>query len=185
MLCRSLRASQSLICIAPPAASLALTLNTHRMASSWGFATSVIHKGQAPDPTTGAIAIPISLSTTFAQATPGAPPGKSSDLSYGKGFEYSRTNNPTRAAFETAFAASESAKHGLAFASGMAATATVLHLLEAGNHILCIDDVYGGTQRYFRLVRAAQEGAGRCRAVRPLHAALLPRRSPSPRTAWT
>ena len=85
-------------------------------------------------------------------ACTGAPPGAASDLSYGKGFEYARTNNPTRAAFETALAASEHAKHGLAFSSGMAATATALHLLKAGNHILCIDDVYGGTQRYFRLV---------------------------------
>ena len=122
-------------------------------AAKLGVATSVIHTGQSPDPTTGAVAIPISLSTTFAQATPGAPPGVGSELSYGKGFEYSRTNNPTRAAFELAFAASERAKHGLAFASGMAATVTLLHLLEAGNHIICIDDVYGGTQRYFRLVR--------------------------------
>lgn len=73
-------------------------------------------------------------------------------LSFGKGFEYARTNNPTRAAFELAFAASERAAHGLAFASGMAATVTVLHLLQTGQHIVCIDDVYGGTQRYFRTV---------------------------------
>jgi cystathionine gamma-lyase len=82
----------------------------------------------------------------------GAPPGMGTHLSFGKGFEYARTNNPTRAAFELAFAASERAAHGLAFASGMAATVTVLHLLQTGQHIVCIDDVYGGTQRYFRTV---------------------------------
>jgi cystathionine gamma-lyase len=72
--------------------------------------------------------------------------------SYGKGYEYSRTNNPTRAAFEMAVAGAENGKHALAFGSGMAATTSLLHLLSSGDHVISIDDVYGGTQRYFRKV---------------------------------
>lgn len=121
-------------------------------AATPGFATRVIHVGSEPDPTTGAVVVPISLATTFAQPTPGAAPGKGSELSYHRGFEYSRTGNPTRAAFERALAAAERGKHGVAFASGMAATVTLLHLLKAGDHVVCIDDVYGGTQRYFRRI---------------------------------
>lgn len=85
-----------------------------------GFGTRVIHAGSAPDPITGAVAVPISLATTFAQSSPGVPNGRDSALSYGKGFEYSRTGNPTRAAFEQAVAAAEGAKFCAAFASGMA-----------------------------------------------------------------
>lgn len=119
-----------------------------------GFATNIIHVGSEPDAQTGAVAVPISLATTFAQPSPGVPPGQNLDSSYHKGFEYSRTGNPTRAAFERAVAAAESAKHAVAFASGMAATTTILHMLKSGDHVVCIDDVYGGTQRYFRRVAA-------------------------------
>jgi len=76
--------------------------------------------------------------------------GAGHELSYGKGYEYSRTNNPTRASFEKALAGAEAAKHALAFGSGMAATTSLIHLLKTGDHVISIDDVYGGTQRYFR-----------------------------------
>lgn len=112
--------------------------------------TRLIHVGQEPDPVTGAVCVPISMATTFAQKTPGLPSGQESSLSYGKGYEYSRTGNPTRAAFEQAVASAESGKYAVAFASGMAATTALIHLLESGDHVVCIDDVYGGTQRYFR-----------------------------------
>ena len=120
--------------------------------TSMGFGTRVIHAGQEPDAATGAIAVPISLSTTFAQASPGTLTGINNPLSLGKGFEYSRTGNPTRAAFEKAVASAEGAAYGVAFASGMAATSTIIHLLKSGDSVVCIDDVYGGTQRYFRRV---------------------------------
>lgn len=112
------------------------------MASYQGFASKAIHAGQEPDPRTGAVTVPISLATTFAQPVPGQH----------LGWEYSRTGNPTRDAFETQIAALENAKYGLAFASGSAATATVLHLLPAGSHVITVDDIYGGTQRYFRRI---------------------------------
>lgn len=123
-----------------------------------GFGTRVIHVGSDPDPVTGAVCVPISMATTFAQPSPGVPPGRDTGLSYHKGFEYSRTCNPTRAAFEQAFASAEKAKYGLAYSSGLAATNTLLHMLKTGDHVVCIDDVYGGTQRYFR--RIATEVSG-------------------------
>lgn len=126
--------------------------------ASYDQATNLVHVGSEPDPVSGAVAVPISLATTFAQVSPGVPSGKESELSYHKGFEYSRTNNPTRAAFERAIAASEFGKHGLSYASGMAATVAILHLLKAGDHVVCIDDVYGGTQRYFRRIAAPTYG---------------------------
>lgn len=109
--------------------------------TSQGFATKAIHAND-PEPTTGAVTVPISLATTFAQAGPGN----------FRGFEYSRTGNPTRKAFEEAVAAIENGKYGFAFASGSAATGTILQMLESGSHIISVDDVYGGTQRYFRRV---------------------------------
>lgn len=111
-----------------------------------------MHVGSEADPVTGAVTVPISLATTFAQSSPGLATGASSLNSHGKGFEYGRTNNPTRAAYERALAAAEGGKHGLAFASGMAATVTCMHMLSSGDHVVCIDDVYGGTQRYFRRI---------------------------------
>ena len=111
-----------------------------------------MHVGSEADPVTGAVTVPISLATTFAQSSPGLATGASSLNSHGKGFEYGRTNNPTRAAYERALAAAEGGKHGLAFASGMAATVTCTHMLSSGDHVVCIDDVYCGTQRYFRRI---------------------------------
>jgi len=107
-----------------------------------GFATRAIHAGQPPDPTTGAVCVPISLATTYAQDSPGDH----------KGYEYSRSGNPTRDAFEACVASCENAKYGIAFASGSAATVTIINLLQSGDHVVTIDDVYGGTNRYFRRV---------------------------------
>ena len=126
--------------------------------SGLGFGTKVIHVGSEPDQITGAVAVPISLATTFAQQGPGVVAGKENPNSYGKGFEYSRTGNPTRGAFEQAVAAAEGAKYCAAFASGMAATVTILHMFQHGDHVAVIDDVYGGTQRYFRRIAAPNYG---------------------------
>ena len=108
-----------------------------------GFATRAIHAGQSPDPTTGAVMPPIYAVSTYAQESPGVH----------KGFEYSRTQNPTRMAWERCIADLESGTEGFAFASGMAATATLLELLDSGDHVLALDDLYGGTFRLFERVR--------------------------------
>ena len=105
--------------------------------STWGFETAAIHAGQEPDPVTGAVVPPISLSTTFQQAQVGQH----------RGYEYSRSGNPTRTAYETQVAALEGAVHGLAFASGLAAEDNVLRLLAAGERVLLGNDAYGGTYR--------------------------------------
>ncbi len=104
-----------------------------------GFGTRAIHAGQSPDPSTGAIMTPVYLTSTYVQDGPGNH----------KGFEYSRTQNPTRLALERNIAALESGTHGLAFASGLAATSTILQLLQAGDHVIASDDLYGGTFRLF------------------------------------
>ena len=101
---------------------------------------------------TGAVVQPISLATTFRQETPGQATAPDDPNSFGKGYEYSRTGNPTRGAFERAVAAAERALYCVAFASGSAATSAVLHLLRHGDRVVCVDDVYGGTQRYFRRI---------------------------------
>jgi cystathionine gamma-lyase len=101
------------------------------------FETKAIHAGQQPDPTTGAVMTPVYLTSTYAQSGPGEH----------KGFEYSRTRNPTRDALQGCLAALENGKHALAFASGLAATDAVLHLLSAGDHVVLSDDLYGGTFR--------------------------------------
>lgn len=106
------------------------------------FETKVIHAGQMPDPSTGAIMPPIYQTSTYVQEAPGKH----------KGYEYSRSSNPTRKALEANLAALENAKFGLAFASGCAAMTTVMHLFKNGDHIICSDDVYGGTYRLFTKV---------------------------------
>ncbi len=103
------------------------------------FDSLAIHAGQEPDPTTGAIMTPVYLTSTYVQAGPGEH----------KGFEYSRTHNPTRNALEACIAALEGAQHGLCYASGLAATDNLMHLLDAGDHVVVGDDVYGGTFRIF------------------------------------
>lgn len=112
------------------------------------FATRTIHGGQAPDPLTGAVMPPIYATSTFAQESPGVH----------KGYEYSRSGNPTRQAFERAIADLESGSQGFAFASGLAAIATVLELLDAGDHVIAADDLYGGSFRLFDKVRRRSAG---------------------------
>ena len=107
--------------------------------SAWGFETRAIHVGQEPDEATGAITVPIHLATTFEQSAPGQH----------RGYEYSRTSNPTRAALERTLAGLEGATHGFAFASGMAAEDTLVGLLRPGDHVVLGNDAYGGT---FRLI---------------------------------
>jgi cystathionine gamma-synthase len=107
--------------------------------TGWGFETRAIHAGQDPDPTTGAVVVPIGLSTTFAQE----------EVGKHRGYEYARSGNPTRTAYETQIAALEGAAHGLAFASGLAAEDNVLRLVPSGGRVLLGNDAYGGT---FRLI---------------------------------
>ena len=104
-----------------------------------GFATRAVHSGQEPDAETGAVVPPLHLATTFAQESPGRH----------RGFEYSRSDKPSRRRLEQCLAALEGAKHGFAFASGLAATTTLLLLLDPGDHVVFTEDVYGGTFRLF------------------------------------
>jgi cystathionine gamma-lyase len=113
-----------------------------------GFATRTIHAGQSPDPTTGAVMQPIYATSTYAQESPGKH----------KGYEYSRTQNPTRMAYERCVADLENGKQGYAFASGLAATATILDLLDSGSHVVAMDDMYGGSYRLFERVRKRSAG---------------------------
>jgi len=113
-----------------------------------GFATRTIHAGQQPDPTTGAIMTPIYATSTYVQESPGVH----------KGYEYSRSQNPTRMAFEACVADLESGTKGFAFASGLAAMATILELLDGGGHIVAADDLYGGSYRLFENVRRRTAG---------------------------
>ncbi len=106
------------------------------------FNTRAIHAGQAPEEKTGAVIVPVFQTSTYAQQSPGVHTG----------FEYSRTHNPTRDALEECIAALEGGNYGIAFASGLAAEDTIMHLLEAGDEIVCTDDVYGGTYRQFEKV---------------------------------
>jgi cystathionine gamma-lyase len=108
------------------------------------FATKAIHVGQEPDKTTGATIVPIYETSTYTQPAPGQH----------LGYDYSRTINPTRVALERCLASLENAQHGLAFASGMAATAATMNLLSAGDHVVVTDDLYGGTFRLFDKVLA-------------------------------
>lgn len=112
------------------------------------FATRTIHAGQTPDPSTGAIMQPIYATSTYVQSSPGVH----------QGYEYSRTQNPTRMAYERCVADLESGSHGFAFASGMAATGTILELIDSGSHVVAMDDLYGGTRRLFSGVRSRSAG---------------------------
>jgi cystathionine gamma-lyase len=111
--------------------------------TSHRFSTRCIHAGQEPDPTTGAVMPPIYTTSTYAQSSPGVH----------KGYDYSRTKNPTRNAWERCIADLEGGLRGFAFASGMAATSTLIELLDAGSHIVAMNDLYGGTFRLFERVR--------------------------------
>lgn len=113
-----------------------------------GLGTLAIHGGQSPDPSTGAVMPPIYATSTYAQRSPGEH----------QGFEYSRSHNPTRFAYERCIAALEGGTRGYAFASGLAATSTVLEMLDSGSHVIAMDDVYGGTYRLFERVRRHSAG---------------------------
>ena len=116
--------------------------NANTTEPRYGFETRAIHAGQPPDPATGAVNVPVYLTSTYVQE----------GLGRHKGYEYSRTGNPTRTALEQCVASLEEGKYGLAFASGMAAETTLMYLFSPGDHILVADDVYGGTYRLFERV---------------------------------
>ncbi len=113
-----------------------------------GLGTLAIHAGQSPDPSTGAVMTPIYATSTYVQSSPGVH----------QGFEYSRTHNPTRFAYERCAAALEGGTRGFAFASGLAATSTLLELLDSGDHVVAMDDLYGGSYRLFERVRRRSAG---------------------------
>lgn len=112
------------------------------------FATRVIHAGQQPEPVTGAIMPPIFATSTYVQASPGVH----------KGYDYSRSGNPTRAAFEDCVADLENGKAAFAFSSGLGASSTLLELLDSGDHVVAMDDLYGGSNRLFNRVRSRSAG---------------------------
>jgi cystathionine gamma-lyase len=112
------------------------------------FATRCVHAGQQPDPTTGAVMMPIYTTSTYVQQSPGVH----------KGYDYARTKNPTRMAFERCIADLEGGSAAFAFASGIAAIATALECLDAGSHIIAVDDLYGGSRRLFERVRRRSAG---------------------------
>lgn len=116
--------------------------------SRLALGTLAIHGGQSPDPSTGAVMTPIYATSTYAQRSPGEH----------QGFEYSRSHNPTRFAYERCVAELEGGTRGFAFASGLAATSTLLELLDSGSHVIAMDDVYGGTYRLFERVRRRSAG---------------------------
>ena len=132
------------------------------------LATRAIHAGQQPDPSTGAIMTPIYATSTYVQRSPGDH----------QGWEYSRSHNPTRSAYEKCIADLEGGSRGFAFASGMAATATVLELLDSGDHVVAMDDLYGGSFRLFKNVRERSAGLKfsftRIEEIAALKAALRP-----------
>ena len=113
-----------------------------------GLGTRAIHAGQHPDPSTGAIMTPIYATSTYVQKSPGVH----------RGYEYSRTQNPTRMAYERCVADLEGGRQGYAFASGLAAAGTVLELLDSGSHVIAMDDLYGGSYRLFERVRRRSAG---------------------------
>ena len=117
-------------------------------AKAHGLGTKAIHAGPSPDPSTGAIMTPIYATSTYVQKSPGVH----------QGYEYSRSQNPTRGAYERCVAALESGTQGYAFASGLAAAGTILELLDSGSHVLAMDDLYGGTFRLFERVRRRSAG---------------------------
>ena len=122
--------------------------DTTRTRNRPAFATRVIHAGQSPDPSTGAVMQPIYATSTYVQESPGVH----------KGYEYSRSQNPTRMAYERCIADLESGEQGYAFASGLSAIATLLDCLDSGSHVVAMDDLYGGSYRLFEGVRRRSAG---------------------------
>ncbi len=139
-----------------------------------GFATRAIHAGQAPDPATGAVVTPIYATSTYVQTSPGVH----------QGFEYARSQNPTRFAYERCMADLEGGAAGFAFASGLAATSTVLELLDSGDHVVALDDIYGGTRRLFEQVRRRSAGLRFSYSTLQDQAALEAVLTPQTRMIW-
>lgn len=123
-------------------------MSDERFSNRLAFSTRAVHAGQFPDPSTGAVMVPIYATSTYAQQSPGVH----------KGYEYSRSQNPTRMAFERCIADLESGTEGYGFASGLAAIATVLELLASGDHVIASHDLYGGSYRLFEKVRKRSAG---------------------------
>lgn len=144
------------------------------MAESQGFGTRAIHAGQSPDPSTGAIMTPVYQSSTFVQASPGV---------VKDGYDYARSKNPTRTALEANLASLEEGRHGLSFASGLAAMDCVLHLLSAGDHVVLSDDVYGGSFRILDKV-FAHLGLQTTRVDMTVPGALEGAMTPKTRLVW-
>lgn len=144
------------------------------MAESQGFGTRAIHAGQSPDPSTGAIMTPVYQSSTFVQASPGV---------VKDGYDYARSKNPTRTALEANLASLEGGRHGLSFASGLAAMDCVLHLLAAGDHVVLSDDVYGGSFRILDKV-FAHLGLQTTRVDMTVPGALEGAMTPKTRLVW-
>src|SRR5262245_17825995 len=141
---------------------------------SLGFGTRAVHAGQRPDPTTGAVMTPVYYTSTYAQDAPGVH----------KGYEYSRTHNLTRFALEANLASLEGGQHGLAFASGLAATSTVLQLFDTGTHVVACHDLYGGTFHLFD--KACRRLGFECTYVDPTAgaAAVKAAMRPSTKLVW-
>jgi len=148
---------------------------TQKANRRWGFATRGIHAGQEPDPSTGAVIMPIYATSTFAQESPGV----------NKGYDYARSHNPTRQAFERCVADLEGGTRGFAFASGLAAEATILDLLDQGSHAVISDDLYGGSYRLFSRVRQRSAGLDISFVDLTDHAALAAALKPNTRLIWT
>jgi len=123
-------------------------MSDERLSNRLAFSTRAVHAGQSPDPSTGAVMVPIYATSTYAQESPGVH----------KGYEYSRSQNPTRMAFERCIADLESGLEAYAFASGLAAISTVLELLSSGDHVIASNDLYGGSFRLFEKVRKRSAG---------------------------
>lgn len=141
---------------------------------SLGFSTRAVHAGQSPDPTTGAVVTPIYATSTYVQSSPGVH----------QGFEYSRSQNPTRFACERCVTDLEGGDAGFAFASGLAATSTVLELLDSGDHVVALDDIYGGTRRLFEQVRRRSAGLSFTYSDLRDRAALEAALTPKTRMIW-
>lgn len=148
---------------------------TQKANRRWGFATRGIHAGQQPDPSTGAVIMPIYATSTFAQESPGV----------NKGYDYARSHNPTRQAFERCVADLEGGTRGFAFASGLAAEATILDLLDQGSHAVISDDLYGGSYRLFSRVRQRSAGLDISFVDLTDHAAFAAALKPNTRLIWT
>jgi len=123
-------------------------MKASKQAKAQGLGTRAIHAGQSPDPSTGAIMVPIYATSTYVQKSPGVH----------QGYEYSRTQNPTRMAYERCIADLEGGRAGYAFGSGLGAASTVLDLLDSGSHVIAMDDLYGGSFRLFERVRRRSAG---------------------------